>query len=120
MGPKVVFQPTQANAARWARPEERETTLRTRKRARTAKFTPKVEQLGEMVTQKDGESRWVADDDPALLGVIGKALRNTCRRKGGTRYSISEVGALFGVVSRGPEDSRRSDRFARWGLTVCC
>jgi hypothetical protein len=40
-----------ANTARWAGRVKREKTLRTRKQARIAKLTRKVERLGEMVAQ---------------------------------------------------------------------
>ena len=87
--------------------------VRTRLAIQQARNARLVDELGGLRgtrTVKDGEQRWAADYDSGAVDLIGTALRNKARARGGERYPMSEVWAMFGVLLRsqgGFEEMRR-------------
>jgi hypothetical protein len=73
------------------------------------------------LSRRDFETRWTADYDPEVVDILGTALRNKGRQRGGERYPMSDVWAMFGVLLRSPqgfEEMRRVLSLGPHGLTL--
>jgi hypothetical protein len=93
----------------------RDRKYRVADRARMGKLQRENAELRRKIAAKERATGWAASNDPDVVDIIGTAFRNKERARGGKRYPISEVWAMFGVLLRSPQGFEEIRRVLRLG-----